>query len=128
MAARDILPVQTIPAYGGKLDVPLATWHAATADSAEFINDGQTMLAVMNLNAATRTITAKGVASLRNCNQADDRVATVIAVVGGVPGVTLMGPFPPECFNQVGGEVHIDISAAADVYLLAFKTTPTPAA
>ena len=127
MAPRNILTVQTIPAYGGKINPAVATLVAGSADNHEFANDGSTYLLALNLNAATRTITAVGVASSRNCNHAIDTVATVAAVVGGVPGVALIGPLPPEAFNQATGEVHIDLSATADVYLLAFKGTTTPA-
>lgn len=125
---RNVLTVQTIPAYGGKINPSVATLIAGSADNHEFANDGNTFLLVLNLNGATRNITAAGVAGPRNCNHAVDTVATVAAAVAGTPGVALMGPFPTDAFNQATGEVHIDLSATADVYLMAFKGTPTPAA
>ena len=122
MPARNVLTVQTIPAYGGKIDNVSMT--AGSADNHEFANDGRTFLLALNTNGATRTVTVVGVACVRNCNHAIDTVATVPITTG----VSLLGPFDPAAFNQSDGLVHVDLSATAGVTIAAFNYLTTPAA
>jgi hypothetical protein len=120
--ARGVLTVQTIPAYGGKISNVAMT--AASADHHEFVNDGKTFILALNTNGATRDVTISAVASVRNCNHATSTVATVPITTG----VSLLGPFPQEVFNQSDGLVHLDTSAQAGLTLAAFTYLPTPAA
>jgi hypothetical protein len=85
------------------------TYNAASADNNAFSNDGRTMVQVLNVGAEmTVTIPTPGTV--------DGLAITDLAVV--VPlttGNKMIGPFPPDIYNQSTGEVYLNWSRSSDV-------------
>jgi hypothetical protein len=125
MGDRVSLTVQPLAKYGEGLDDVIFT--AASADNHTLANDGETIIVVMNLNAATRTVTANGVACPRTGG--DAKSATITVPAGNLTAqIGILGPFDQAAFNQASGVVNIDCSATADLSLAAVKITKTPGA
>jgi hypothetical protein len=81
------------------------------ANGMQFQNDGKTYLKCVNGDASSRTLTFQTAKEVAGYAVAD--LAVVVA-----NGVTrLMGPFPPEIFNQVDGKVYLDFSAGTPATL-----------
>jgi hypothetical protein len=85
------------------------TYNAASADNNSFVNDGRTLVQVLNVGAEmTVTIVTPGTV--------DGLAITDRAVV--VPlttGNKMIGPFPPDIYNQSDGKVHLNWSRSSDV-------------
>jgi hypothetical protein len=124
MGDRVALAPQSLALYGEGIDDVVFT--AASSDNHTMLNDGKTILICLNQNAATRTVTAVGVAGPRTGG--DAKSAAVTVPEGNVtPQVAVLGPLVPSAFNQASGVVNINCSATADLLLAAVQIKDTPA-
>lgn len=106
--AREVLAVtdiiRTSPGNPGVLVV------AVDANEAEFVNDGRTILCILN------TGTACNLTLITPVTKAGLAVADpVIAVPIHATRVTMLGPFEPGIFNNSDGDIEIDIDDDTDV-------------
>ena len=92
------ITVNTVP---GESSAVLTWTPVVVANSHTMLNDGETVLAVYNPDAAdTLTVTVAGVP----CSHG--RTANIVAAVA--PSTSrLIGPFPKELFNDANGNVNI---------------------
>ena len=113
--ARGALTVQEIGIHGGSIDE--ITWTAGDAvNEHEFVNDAKTLLLVKD---ATGSQTATVVSVEDPYGREEDDVITTAA-----GGTSIGGPYSKVLFNQSGGVVHVDLSAATDLYLAAVRFHP----
>ena len=91
------------------------TLVAATSPSNWFPNTGRTYAHVRNGSASPITVT---IDSVRRCDQGFDHDEIVSVPAGGD---RLLGPFPPERFNNADGRVTISYSAVTTVTVGAFN-------
>lgn len=75
-----------------------------------FINTGREFVHVKNINPAQRTLTVLTPATLDGL-----AVAELLATIPADDGDKMIGPFPPQIYNQVDGKVYLDWSASADL-------------
>lgn len=100
---RTAIPVTTIPANGATLDDLRAGGTAGdAANDHEFINDGQSLLMVINESASSEAITVLSIACShgRTLN---------ITMTPNLDDQAIAGPFPKGQFNQSDGTVHVDL-------------------
>jgi len=117
---RTAIPVQSIPAFGGALED--VSWTAAdAANDHEFVNNGRTLLAILNTGAAPKTVTVVGVANIRTFN-----VAPSLDVDTTNAKQSYVGPFPMDAFNQSDGKMHVDLADDTGLAFAAVSLTPTP--
>lgn len=96
-----------------------AAMTAAVAGGHSFVNDGNTILAFLNTNAAARTITIQTPGTVDGLAIAD---LTVTLAIGSVTPVrVLTSRFPRSVYNQSDGTVLIDYSATANVSVAAIQ-------
>jgi hypothetical protein len=98
------------------------TFAAATATTGDvFFNDGNVYLLVRNGNAANTTVTFDSPA-VCNCgvgpNAAHDLVVTCTGNAS-TPKIHTLGPFPPNRFNDVDGNVTVICAPVTDVSVAA---------
>lgn len=95
------------------------TSTAAAAGGDVFANDGRTYIIIKNASASTRTATFDAVASLDKPGFGTVPIAdTAITVPGSGTngGLVMIGPFPPDRFNNASGQVSVTYSdSAADL-------------
>lgn len=112
--AREVLAVtdiiRTSPGNPGTLVAAVA------ANDAEFVNDGRTILCVLNTGTACN-ITLISQATHKGLAVADP----VIAVGIDATKVTMLGPFEPGTFNNSDGDMEIDIDDDTNVSLGVFR-------
>lgn len=98
---------------------------AAASVADVFANDGATFLLFTNANASARTLTIAA-------NDADKPGFGLIAVpdtVVTLPGSgtnggrAIVGPFPPDRFNNSSGQVSYTLDNATDMTVAAIKLT-----
>lgn len=105
MAGRTTVAVQrvaetgTIPAYAA----------ATVTDGDAFLNDGKTIIHVLNGGVQT-TVTIQTPALVDGLAIAD-RAVVVVADTGN----KMIGPFEPGLYNQTDGKVYLDWSSVASV-------------
>lgn len=84
---------------------------AASADGHYIPNDGKTLIRVKNTNAAARIVTANTPNNSGTGLAIADQPSTVPATTGDI----LIGPFPPQDFNDLQGRMFLSFSATAGV-------------
>jgi hypothetical protein len=120
--ARTNIPIQTIPAFGGKINT--VTWtNADTANGMVFVNDGKTLLLMKLTDTSNKTVTVSSVAD--PYGRTGDTAITVPLMSAGEDGVSIAGPFDPALFNQRGasdlGKVFVGTSADTGLKLAAIQ-------
>jgi hypothetical protein len=113
------IPLQTVPANGGKNDG--ITWTAADADNDHFFDNtsGNVLLVARNDAVGTKTVTIPSVAD--PYGRTKDTTLTVPAIASTIPGNSIAGPFPPARFNQTGAQVYVNITDATTLYFAAIQ-------
>jgi hypothetical protein len=104
------LAVQSTP---GKAAAAV-TYTAASATD-QFSNDGKTVLRIKGGTAPTGTVTVSSTPCSHGRSNED------IAQVVSADTDYLMGPFPPEQYNDANGMVQIATSPTTDIELAAIK-------
>lgn len=94
------------PVYGAPAQTDLAIAN----------NDGRIFLHVKNSNAATRTVTVATPGQVGGLDIAD-----LVATIPANTGDKLLGPFPPDLFNQADGSLYVDVSATAGLTLAVLR-------
>ena len=91
----------------------IPTYEVCAAGGDEFVNSGQIVIHVKNVNGSlARTVT---IDCYTPCNYGLDTEHDVAVVVAG-PGESVIGPFPKARFNDANGRVQITYSdSAADL-------------
>lgn len=112
--AREVLAVtdiiRTSPGNPGTLVAAVA------ANNAEFINDGRTILCVLN------TATALNITLITQETVDGQAVDDPVMAVGiHADKVSMFGPFPPGIYNNSDGDMEIDIDDDTSVTLGAFR-------
>ncbi len=96
---------------------------ASTADVAA--NDGKTILVFLNANASSRTLTITGNAfnkpGFGDITAADAGETVTIPGSGTNGGRCIVGPFPPDRFNNSSGQVSYTLDSATDMTVAAIK-------
>jgi hypothetical protein len=115
MAARTVIPVQTIPFQGSIADI-VYTAGDATNDM-QFDNDGNTLLFVKNGGGVTINATVVSVDD--EFSRDGDDVITVLAGDDGVGG-----PYIQSIWNQAGRIAFVDLDTDASVSVAAIKFSP----
>lgn len=91
------------------------TSAAADATGNNFINDGRTFLIFTNSNASARTATITGNATSKpgfgDISAADMGETASLVGSGTNGGITVLGPFPQDRFNDTSGKVNITYDA-----------------
>jgi hypothetical protein len=108
---RTALTVQDL-GLNGQLNATMTAVDAANGMS--FLNDGQTVLAVKNADASSKTVTVRSVAD--EWGRTGD-----VACIVSAGGVGILGPFTPAIFNQGDGTCNVDFSAATSTTIAASK-------
>jgi len=107
--ARTALAVQQINRAG-----LLPTYAAANVDGHSMPNGGQEVLHVKTgATGCTVTIETPGTV--------DGQAVSDRAIVLGVSTERLIGPFPPNVYNQGAGEVYINFSSVVTVTVAALR-------
>jgi hypothetical protein len=96
-----------------------AAMTAAVAGGHQFVNDGHTLVYLLNTNAASRTITIATATTVDGLAVAD--VSIVLGAGNVTPVRVLTARFPRSVYNQADGKVLIDYSATAGVSVAAIK-------
>ena len=110
--ARTLIPTNTIVRTG---IAPALTAGDAT-DNMYFVNDGRTLLYVLNTGgASTLTFITPGTVDAQTIGDRD--VAIGIDATEGM----FIGPFPPSIYNQSDGTVNVDINDHTTLTLEAFR-------
>lgn len=94
------------------------SFTAASVGGDTFLNDGKVLAHVQNGSAASITVTA---VARKKCSHGflHDEMPVVPA------GATrIIGPFPPERFNDQNGKVTLNYSAAASVQVAVVDVEP----
>jgi hypothetical protein len=96
-----------------------AAMTAAVAGGHSFVNDGDTILLMLNTNAATRTVTIQTSQTIDGLAVADQ---VIVLAIGSVTATRVMtSRFPRSIYNQTDGTVLIDYSAITNVSVAAIK-------
>ena len=84
-------------------------YAAAAADENQFSNDGRTFIHILNVGAEmTATFQTPG---LMDGLAIGERIVTIPLTTGN----KMVGPFPPDMYNQSTGVVYVDWSRESDV-------------
>lgn len=94
------------------------TFVAAAAGGDVLTNDGNTVIYVKNGGGSPITVTVTTPASILGVAIADPQVS----VTNGSEKV--IGPFPPEIFNDANGQVALAYSAVTSVTIAVVKVKP----
>jgi hypothetical protein len=107
-----VLTVQS-PAKPGSV----VTYSAASGGGDKVTNNGRVMIAVKNGDASSHdvTVSAQKSCSFGVSNAAHDSVTSVAA-----GAEKLIGPFSPDQFNDVNGQINIAYTAVTSVTIAAF--------
>lgn len=120
--ARLLITDNPIAGNGGGVQSITKTTPVA-ADDCYFVNYGNTLLIVENLDSTTRTITVPSVAD--PYGRTGDLSLVVPAAVAGVPGNAVAGPFPPPLWNQLGtNQVYVNLTDATAIKFATVSFTP----
>lgn len=96
---------------------------ASTADV--FANDGKTFLLFTNANASARTLTITGNAFSKpgfgDITAADAGETVTLPGSGTNGGLAIVGPFPPDRFNNSSGQVSYTLDSATNMTVAAIK-------
>ena len=89
---------------------------AANADGSYVPNDGRTFLQVKNGSAGAVTVTVETPGTVDGLAIGDLAVVVPLTV-----GDKIIGPFPPDTYNQPDGTIKATFSAVASVTIGAFR-------
>lgn len=109
--ARTALTVQDLAASG-----ITPSYTAAIADGHSVHGDGKTFLHVKNSGGSACTVTIQTPATVSGLAVAEQTVS-----VPATTGDKMIGPFPPNTYNQVDGDVYIDYSVTTGVTVAAIR-------
>lgn len=121
MASRTAIAVQVASPYGGGVDLSLVAGDSV--NGMEFANDGKSLLVAENSGGANRDVDVPAPANNRTFNSAITNTQTVPANTTRV-----IGPFPPDAFNQSDGTVHVDMADATGLAFGVVRGSETPPA
>lgn len=108
--ARTELTVQDLAATG-----ITPSFAAANADGHSLHGDGKSVIEVKN-GGSQITVTIQTPATVSGL-----AVAEQVVTIPATTGDKIIGPFPPNTYNQADGDVYIDFSAVASVTIGAFR-------
>jgi len=89
---------------------------AANADGSYVPNDGRTFLRVKNADASPITVTIETPGTVDGL-----AIGDLAVVIPATTGDKLIGPFPPDTYNQPDGTIKATFSAVASVTIGAFR-------
>jgi len=92
------------------------TFAAAAGGGDSFPNDGRTMCEVKNAGGGAITLTVVTQITVDGKAVADDAIS-----VPATTGDRMVGPFPPEIYNDVNGRVNLTYSGVTSVTVGAFR-------
>lgn len=92
------------------------TFAAAANGGDSFANDGKVFFEAKNVNAATRLLT---IALTKLVDGQTPAAKTVTVPV--TTGDKMIGPFPPDVYNDANGRVNVTYSTEVDVTVAAFR-------
>lgn len=117
MAEQAMTPVE-IDFNGAEMASDTTQYTTLTTDGGYFVNDGNTLLHIINTAAGGSTNIV--IDSPATCDQGGTHDITV-----AVPDDDdyIIGPFPKHRFNDSDGYVHFTVSEATNVTGCAFKLT-----
>src|SRR5687767_6438960 len=107
--ARTALAVQSIVRTG-----LTPAYSAANVDGHSIPNDGRTFLHVKTVGTACNV-------SLKIPGTVDGQAVADKVIALGTNTERMIGPFPPQTYNQVGDEVNVDFSAVTAVTVAAIR-------
>lgn len=119
-AAHTAITVQAPAQYNGISNLTLTA--ADSVNGMMFVNDGRTILVVLNNDVSSKTVTIVSVPDENG--RTGDIVLTVPAAVGGFPGVAITDQLPTALFTQQAtdpGNVYVTFSAATSVKVAAVR-------
>ena len=119
-AAHTAITVQAPAQFGGIQNVTLTA--ADSANGMMFLNDGKTVLVVINNDVAAKTVTIVSVPDENG--RTGDIVLVVPAAVGGFPGIAITDQLPTALFTQQStdaGNVYVTFSAATNLKVAAIR-------
>ncbi len=106
--ARLALTVQQLVRDGSGITPNYQAPQLAGGNS--FANDGNVLLHFKNTNAAARNVTIQTPGTIAGL-----AIADLVVTVPALTGDKMVGPFPPNVFNQADGCVYLDYDAVADL-------------
>ena len=89
---------------------------AANADGSYVPNDGRMFLRVKNTNGAPITVTVETPGTVDGL-----AIGDLAVVIPATTGDKVIGPFPPDTYNQSDGTIKVTFSAVTDVTIGAFR-------
>jgi hypothetical protein len=119
-AVHTAITVQAPAQFGGIQNVTLTA--ADSANGMMFLNDGKTVLVVINNDVAAKTVTVVSVPDENG--RTGDIVLVVPAAVGGFPGIAITDQLPTALFTQQStdaGNVYVSFSAATNLKVAAVR-------
>jgi len=119
-AAHTAITVQAPAQFGGLQNVTLTA--ADSVNGMMFLNDGKTVLVVINNDVAAKTVTIVSVPDENG--RTGDIVLVVPAAVGGFPGIAITDQLPTALFTQQStdaGNVYVTFSAATNLKVAAIR-------
>lgn len=113
-------PLTLLTALRGGISIADAAMTAAVTDGHSFVNDGATVLLLLNTNAASRTVTIQTPGLVDSDLAVAER--TIVLGIGSVTAVRIMtSVWPRTIYNQSDGAVYVDYSATANLSVAAVK-------
>lgn len=101
--------------------------YAAVTTGDAFTNDGNTFILFKNANVTARTLTLVGNAFSKpgfgDISAADAGETVTLPGSGTNGGECLIGPFPPDRFNNSSGQVTLAIDVTTTLTVAAVKLT-----
>jgi hypothetical protein len=119
-AAHTAITVQAPAQFGGIQNVTLTA--ADSANGMMFLNDGKTVLVVVNNDVAAKTVTIVSVPDENG--RTGDIVLVVPAAAGGFPGIAITDQLPTALFTQQStdaGNVYVSFSASTNLKVAAIR-------
>jgi hypothetical protein len=119
-AVHTAITVQAPAQFGGIQNVTLTA--ADSANGMMFLNDGKTVLVVINNDVAAKTVTVVSVPDENG--RTGDIVLVVPAAAGGFPGIAITDQLPTALFTQQStdaGNVYVSFSAATNLKVAAVR-------
>ncbi len=90
---------------------------ADTGDGNQFVNDGDCFIEVKNTGGSPINVTVTSVGKLDGMDMED-----LVVAVPATTGDRMIGPFAPTAWNNAGGLVYVNVSAAATIAVLRLKS------
>lgn len=92
------------------------TYAACAGGGDAFPNDGRTFIQLKNTNAANRTVTVATQVTVDGKAVADDAI-----VIPLTSGDKMIGPFPPDIYNDANGLVQLTYDAVTNLTVAAVR-------